>query len=549
MKAQLILISVLLLLFQSCTKSLQDIVKDTEKATFIVYTYDEFGAPYGSGSGFFINEDGTGVTNYHVLDKSVKALIKTPDGTFEIDSIIASSKTKDIVVFKIKNSNNENFSTIDICKDKPLKGSKVYNIGSPLGLESTVSEGIVSSFREDEHGDIVQITAPISPGSSGSPIMNEKGEVFAVATFKRVGGENVNFGVIISDEILKGITTNELLSNNSKLTSKGSEFIILNKNTEKGSDLQLNAIEFNQNATILYLTFTNLHLSSYGEWYIWCETGKKDAGFYIEDKSNGQRYYLTSSTLALDKGNSTPVGLAKNSKFKVYFPPISNKLSIIDVMWGNDKRGSQFRNIDLNKYRQEFKVDESQYLREYALGSLTENNNFIEATETFKSILQKNPSDAISLNALGIISYVLDNNNDALKYFSDAIETNPNDELGFLNRAKVHDFQKNIELAIKDVTSAISIVPEQPDYYYERAGYYFNMKEYDKAKADLNKCFEVATESDAIRNNPYFYEIRAYVNLYTYNIEGAKTDIQIAYKLSNDDELDKRLQDIWDRLN
>ena len=549
MKAQLVLIPVLLFLFQSCTKSLQDIVKDTENATFIVYTYDEFGAPYGSGSGFFIKEDGTGVTNYHVLDKSVKALIKTSDGTFEIDSIIASSKTKDIVIFKIKNSNDKVFSTIEICKEKPLKGSKVYNIGSPLGLESTVSEGIVSSFREDEHGNIVQITAPISPGSSGSPIMNEKGEVFAVATFKRVGGENVNFGVIINDKTLKELTINDLQINNPKLTSRGSEFIILNKNTEKGSDLQLNAIEFNQNATILYLTFTNLHLSSNGEWYIWCETGKKDAGFYIEDKSNGQRYYLTSSTLALDIGNSTPVGLAKNSKFKVYFPPISNKLSIIDVMWGNDKRGSQFRNIDLNNYRQEFKVDESQYLREYALGSLTENNNFIEATETLKSILQKNPSDAISLNALGIISYVLDNNNDALKYFSDAIETNPNDELGFLNRAKVHDFQKNIELAIKDVTSAISIVPEQPDYYYERAGYYLNMKEYDKAKADLNKCFEVATESDAIRNNPYFYEIRAYVNLYTYDIEGAKTDIQIAYKLSNDDELDKRLQDIWDRLN
>lgn len=549
MKAQFVLISVLLLLFQSCTKSLQDIVKDTEKATFIVYTYDEFGAPYGSGSGFFIYDNGIGVTNYHVLDKSVKALVKTSDGTFEIDSIIASSKTKDIVIFKIKNNNNKVFSTIEICKDKPLKGSKVYNIGSPLGLESTVSEGIVSSFREDDHGDIVQITAPISPGSSGSPIMNEKGEVFAVATFKRVGGENVNFGVIISDEILKGITTNELLSNNSKLTSKGSEFIILNKNTEKGSDLQLNAIEFNQNATILYLTFTNLHLSSNGEWYIWCETGKKDAGFYIEDKSNGQRYYLTSSSLALDKDNSTPVGLAKNRKFKVYFPPISTKLSVIDVMWGNDRRGSQFKNIDLNKYRQEFKVDENQYLREYALGCVTENNDFNGASETLKSILQKNPSDAISLNALGIISYVLDNNNDALKYFSSAIETNPNDELGYVNRAKVHAFQKNTELAIKDVTSAISLLPEQPDYYYERATYYFSINDYKNAKTDLDKCLEVAEEADAIRNNPYFYEVRAYVNLGIYDVEAAKTDVQTAYKLSNDKELDQRLKELWDKLN
>ncbi len=548
MKTQLILISVLSLFFQSCTKSLQDIVKDTEKATFIVYTYDEFGAPSGSGSGFFIEEDGVGVTNYHVLDKSVKAVIKTSDGTYEIVSIIGSSKVKDIVIFKVNNTNNKIFSTIDLCEVIPLKGSKVYNIGSPLGLESTVSEGIVSSFRKDEHGDIVQITAPISPGSSGSPIMNEKGEVFAVATFKHVGGENVNFGVIINDKFLKGITANELLINNPKLTSKSSEFIILNKNTEKGSGLQLNAIEFNQNATVLYLTFTNLLLSASGEWYIWCETDKKDGGFYIEDKSNGQRFYLTSSSLALDKESSTPIGLAQNRKFKVYFPPIHSKLTVIDVMWGNEKRGSQFKNIDLNKYRQEFKVDENQYLREYALNCVTENNDFNEASETLKSILQKNPSDAISINALGIISYVLDNNNDALQYFTDAIENNPNDELGYLNRAKVHAFQKNLQLAINDVTSAINLVPEQPDYYYERAGYYFELKEYDKAKFDLDKCFEVSIDADALRNNPYFYEIRAYVNLYTNNVEAAKLDIQSAYELSKDEELDERLQSVWNKL-
>lgn len=549
MKTQLTLLTVLLLLFQSCTKSLQEIVKDNEKATFVVYTFDEFGAPSGSGSGFFIQKNGVGITNYHVLDKSVKALIKTNDGTYVIDSILASSKTKDIVIFKVKSSNKNDFSCIKISKVKPLKGSKVYNIGSPLGLESTVSEGIVSSFRNDEHGDIVQITAPISPGSSGSPIMNEKGDVFAVATFKRVGGENVNFGVIINDDVISTISENDLAINNPKLTSRNTEFIILNKSAEKGSELILNAVEFDQNATILYLTFTNLHLSDSGEWAIWCEIGKKDEGFYIEDKTNGQRFYITSSSLALDKANSTPIGLAKNRKFKVFFPPISNKLSDIDVIWGNEMRGSQFKNINLNKYRQEFIVDDNQYLREYALSCVTQNNDFNEASETLKTILQKKPSDAISLNALGIISYVLDNNNDALQYFSSAIDTNPNDELGYINRAKVYAFQKNFEFAIKDVTSAISLVPKQPDYYYERAIYYYSNKDYEKAKVDMNKCMEVAEEADAIRNNPYFYEVRAYVNLSTNDFEAAKSDIQIAYKLSSDDELDKRLKNLWDRLN
>ena len=163
----------------SCQKSLQQIIDDVEPATFIVYTYDEYGTPSGSGSGFFIETNGIGVTNWHVLDKSIKAVIKTPDGKqHEIDSVLCASSQKDILVFRVKNKDNTIFKTVPFSKSKPEKGTQVYNIGAPMGMESSVSEGIVASYREDSHGGIVQTTAPISPGSSGSPLLNEKGQIF-----------------------------------------------------------------------------------------------------------------------------------------------------------------------------------------------------------------------------------------------------------------------------------------------------------------------------------------------------------------------------------
>jgi serine protease Do len=74
-------------------------------------------------------------------------------------------------------------------------------IGNPLSLESTVSNGIVSAIRtvEDEGGKFVQITAPISPGSSGGPLFNMAGEVVGITTSHLIGGENLNFAIPIND--------------------------------------------------------------------------------------------------------------------------------------------------------------------------------------------------------------------------------------------------------------------------------------------------------------------------------------------------------------
>lgn len=532
----------------SCKKYLRDVVEEVEPATCIVYTYDEYGSPSGSGSGFFIQSDGIGVTNWHVLDKSIKAVVKTTDGQeYEIDSVLCASQKKDILVFRIKNKNNVVFKTLKFAKEKPAKGDVVYNISAPLGLETSVSEGIVASIREDSHGNIVQVTVPLSPGSSGSPLLNEDGEVFAIVSFKRVGGENVNFGILLDENFRDELNPSEFANKNRKFNNDGTDFILLNILPDKRSDLVLNAIEFSSVATTIYMTYTNMNLSSNGKWYIWCELGKKDNGFFIEDKDGGHRYYVTSSSLEVDKKSSQPIGLAEVVQFKVHFPAIKKRLTNIDIMWGEDDRTAHFIDLDLEKFRNALSVNKVGYQREYALKSATERGDLSTTMSALYDILNENPSDAISLNMMAILSYLIDNNTDALYYLDEAIEYNPNDNLAYLNRAYIYEATERYREAVSDLTKVISMSPLQPDYYFQRGFDYYMIEEYQKALNDVQYGLAISHKEDGFEDNPYLYEQRAHIYYKLNMIKEAREDVQRAYKLSKDKELDKRLEEFYSK--
>jgi tetratricopeptide (TPR) repeat protein len=177
-------------------ENLPALIKKVEPSIVVILTYNKEGKILGQGSGFFINQEGDVITNYHVLQGATRAIIKTNDGReCPVEKILAEDKAGDLIQVAVKIP-KEAVRPLSIITTLPEVGEKIIVIGTPLGLDKTVSDGIVSAVREiPGFGRIVQLTAPISPGSSGSPVINMKGEVIGVATFFVVAGQNLNFAI------------------------------------------------------------------------------------------------------------------------------------------------------------------------------------------------------------------------------------------------------------------------------------------------------------------------------------------------------------------
>ncbi len=188
----------LFLNFIPCTllaqESIAPLVKKIKPAVVTVTAYDSTGRVTGMGSGFFVRQNHL-ITNHHVLTGAYRAEIKTADGNlYTVLGVMAENRESDLILLKAEVL--DSIIPLDVIATLPEVGERVVVVGSPFGFEQTVSDGIVSSLRVAPGFDtVIQITAPFSPGSSGSPVVNLKGEVIGVAARQIMQGQNLNFAV------------------------------------------------------------------------------------------------------------------------------------------------------------------------------------------------------------------------------------------------------------------------------------------------------------------------------------------------------------------
>ena len=180
------------------------IFRKNNKAVVVIETYDSEGKPIGQGSGFIVRPDGAIVTNYHVISNAKDIKIKAGDRILDVQGLIHIDEENDIVILKADGEDLPTVKLGDIGKAKV--GEKVYVIGSPQGLENTISDGILSGIREITPGiKNLQITAPVSPGSSGGPVFNKEGKVIGIVTSSLIkNAQNLNFAMpvnLIMDKI------------------------------------------------------------------------------------------------------------------------------------------------------------------------------------------------------------------------------------------------------------------------------------------------------------------------------------------------------------
>jgi len=174
------------------------IAKKYTPAVVTIVALDNNDQPLSLGSGFFINTEGDIVTNHHVLEGCAKAIIKTTKGAKgEILEIIKDDPELDLLVAK---TSIKNIPPVPLGDSESITvGDDIVAIGNPAGLEGTISKGIISGIRKAEGFQFIQITAPISPGSSGGPVFNMLGRVIGVATAYLDEGQNLNFAMPINN--------------------------------------------------------------------------------------------------------------------------------------------------------------------------------------------------------------------------------------------------------------------------------------------------------------------------------------------------------------
>lgn len=171
----------------------EEIYKTENAGMILIETYDDEGRKRGLGSGFVVASDGTAITNYHVIRGASRAIVKFSDGTVgSVGGVEAYDQSRDLSVIQVTPAPTTVLQIGD--SDKMQVGDKVVAVGSPLGLQNTVSEGIVSALRNG----VLQISAPISPGSSGGAVFDEYGKVIGVSAAQMVTGQNLNFAIPIN---------------------------------------------------------------------------------------------------------------------------------------------------------------------------------------------------------------------------------------------------------------------------------------------------------------------------------------------------------------
>lgn len=173
---------------------LRTLTRQSRPAVYLITLLDDDGKTSGCGTGFLISPEGLLVTNAHVIEGAHTMIAKAENGgLFPIRKVLGVDSLNDLALLQLEGKNLPFLSLAPAGGAEA--GSRIAVIGSPLGLQGTLSEGIVSARRTlpGQTREVLQISAPISQGSSGSPVLDSQGRVVGIASFLLQEGQSLNF--------------------------------------------------------------------------------------------------------------------------------------------------------------------------------------------------------------------------------------------------------------------------------------------------------------------------------------------------------------------
>jgi tetratricopeptide (TPR) repeat protein len=441
---------------------LPELVRRIKPSAVAIETYDSRGEKLSRGSGFFVEADRI-VTNRHVLEGAYRAEVHSSTGTvFPVKGVLAVDAEGDLALLKIDTPATQ-IRPLPLEKTSPQEGESVVVIGNPLGLEGSVTNGIVSAVRDiPTFGRIIQITAPISSGSSGSPVVNMQGQVIGIATLQITGGQSVNFAIpserISQLQVTSMTSLADLVASSGRnKRAKAVQFFrdglsFLSKDDcEKALPYFEKAVESDSNYAEAWAQsgFCNEKLGRHAEAL---EASKKAvnlrpsaesyfniglASFYLKQYKDAAEAYRQS--IKLDPYNAADAYYA---------------LGLVYRDWGKADE-------EIQAYKQAIKQRPDYIVAYERLGSrYLRSKKFNEAIETFRQLAALKPGDAVTPNNMGEAYLELNKLNEACESFRQSIRLKPDYGKAYYNLGKCLLASGNRDAALEQYTILTNIDPD-----------------------------------------------------------------------------------------
>jgi tetratricopeptide (TPR) repeat protein len=450
-------------------ENISEIVKKIEPSVAVIVTYDNKGNIIKQGTGFFISENGNIITNRHLLLGAYKVELKIEkDKPYFINQIVAEDKEGDAIRLSINIPKNI-VLPLQLSNNIPKVGEKVVVISSALGLEKTVSDGVVSVVRHiPTLGNIIQITAPISPHSSGNPVLNMKGEVIGIVTFQIDEEQNLHFA-ILSEKIttlktIKSKTFTEWKKDQMEEWTSSSEGLYYMGLIFSLKENYRNAIQYFEKAVKknpqYYKALFELGLA-YGELGRWNEAieAYKQIIRINPDYTDAQ-YNVGLIYYNLGRYNEAIEAYKQAIKIK---PDYTNAYYNLGLLY--DELGRYDEAIE--SFKQGIRISPDYADAHYNLGVSYENlGRYNEAIETYKEAIRINPDYVTAHYNLGWIYGELGRYNEAINAYKQAIRIYPDYEMAHYNIGWVYGELGKYNESIKAYKQVIRINPDYTDAHY-----------------------------------------------------------------------------------
>jgi len=441
---------------------LPELVRRIKPSAVAVETFDSKGEKLSRGSGFFIESDRI-ATNRHVLEGAYRAEIHASNGNvFPVKGVLAVDAEGDIALLKI-DAPQQPIRALPLDRTSPQEGESIVVIGNPLGLEGSVTNGIVSAVRDiPTFGRIIQITAPISSGSSGSPVVNMQGQVIGIATLQITGGQSVNFAIpserISQLQVVALMPLSDLVASSSKnKRAKAVQFFrdglsFLSKDDcEKALTYFEKAVESDANYADAWAQagFCNEKLGKHTEAL---EASKKAVSLRPSAESYFNiglaNFYLKQYRESVE-GYRQAVKLDPYNAADAYYA-----LGLVYRDWGKP-------DDEIQAYKQAIKL-KPDYTNAYErLGArYLRSKKFAEAVEVFRQISALKPGDAIAPNNMGEAYLELNRLNEAQEAFRQSIRLKPDYGRAYYNLGKCLLAMGNRDAALEQYNILTNIDPD-----------------------------------------------------------------------------------------